>query len=152
MDKERIETLLWGVIPLLYNFEMNLMPILFCYLSQVIGELKFDTFVSKMWKKNNKARHVRSFFTYLHQNLFNIKKHLDLVLKKICRCIFLCIPNYFNKAVNIFCKRPEWIRNMQMIQCFSTIETWMRILHDLLKRLKNQKVIKETSNYPTCTQ
>ena len=31
-----------------------------------------------------------------------------------------------------------------MIQCFSTIETWMRILHGCLKRLKNQNVIKET--------
>ena len=30
-----------------------------------------------------------------------------------------------------------------MIQCFSTIETWMRILHGYLKRLKNQNVLKE---------
>ena len=33
---------------------------------------------------------------------------------------------------------------MQMIQCFSTIKTRMRVLSGYLKRLKNQNVIKET--------
>ena len=32
-----------------------------------------------------------------------------------------------NKAVNIFCTLPEWIRNIQMIESFSTIKTWLRI-------------------------
>ena len=44
-------------------------------------------------EKNNKAVHLRLLFTYLHQNLINIKKHLALVLKKNWPCIFLCIPN-----------------------------------------------------------
>ena len=30
---------------------MNLMLILFGYISQVIGQQKFDTFTSKMWRK-----------------------------------------------------------------------------------------------------
>ena len=33
-------------------------------------------------EKNNKAVHLRLLFTYFHQNLFNIKKHISLVLKK----------------------------------------------------------------------
>ena len=41
---------LQGVIPLLSNFMMNVMPI-FCYISQVIGQYKFDTFFSKMRRK-----------------------------------------------------------------------------------------------------
>ena len=31
-----------------------------------------------------------------------------------------------------------------MIQYFSTIKSWMRILYGKLKRLKNQNVIKQT--------
>ena len=42
-------------------------------------------------EKDNKAVHLRLFFAYLHQNLFNIKKHLALVLKKVCPFTFLCI-------------------------------------------------------------
>ena len=34
----RMEKLLQGVIPLHQNFEMNLTPILFCYISQVVGQ------------------------------------------------------------------------------------------------------------------
>ena len=37
-DEERIEKLLQGAMPLLLNFEMNLMPILFYYISQVIAK------------------------------------------------------------------------------------------------------------------
>ena len=44
-------------------------------------------------EKNNKAVHLRLLFTYLHQNVFNIKKHISLILKKICPCSFLCISN-----------------------------------------------------------
>ena len=72
-----MENFLQGVIPVLQNFEMNLMPILFCYISQVIGQCKFDTFTPKMWRKKQGSA-LRLFFTYLHENLFNIKKHLAL--------------------------------------------------------------------------
>ena len=44
-------------------------------------------------EKNNKAVHLRLLFTYLHQNVFNIKKHISLIIKKICPCSFLCISN-----------------------------------------------------------
>ena len=40
--------------------------------------------------KNNRVVHLRLLFTYLYQDLLNIKKHLALVLKKICLCSFLC--------------------------------------------------------------
>ena len=63
--------------------------------------LYFSSYTSvKIWhlflknvEKNNEVVHLRLFFTYLHQNFFNIKKHLALALKKICSYIFLCIPN-----------------------------------------------------------
>ena len=45
-------------------------------------------------------------------------------------CTFFVLQTNLNKAVNIFCTLPEWIRNIEMIQCFLTIRTWMRILHD----------------------
>ena len=50
-NEVRMEKLLQGVTPLLQNFDINLMPILFCYISQVIGQYKFDIFISKMWRK-----------------------------------------------------------------------------------------------------
>ena len=37
-NDERIENLLQGVMQLLSDFEMNLMPILFCYISQLTGQ------------------------------------------------------------------------------------------------------------------
>ena len=37
--------------------------------------------------KNSRVVHIRLLFTYLYQNLFNIKKHLALVLQKICPCV-----------------------------------------------------------------
>ena len=43
---------------------MNLMPILFYYISQVIAQLNYDTFVSKDGE-NNKAVHLRLVLTYL---------------------------------------------------------------------------------------
>ena len=36
---------------MLQSFEMNLMPILYCYVSEVVGQQKFDIFTSKMWRK-----------------------------------------------------------------------------------------------------
>ena len=82
-----------------------------------------------MWRENNKEVHLRLLFTYLYQNIFNIKKHLALVLKKIVNVLFCVFQTNLNKAVNIFCTLPEWIRNKKMIQYFRAINTWMRILH-----------------------
>ena len=64
-----------------------------------------------------------------HQNIFNIKKHLALVLKKIVHVLFYVFQTNLNKAVNILCKLSEWIRNIQMVEYFNTKKTWMRILH-----------------------
>ena len=40
---------------------------------------------------------------------------------------------------------------MKMMQRFSTIKTWMRIMHGRLKRLKNQNMIKKLYSPPTRT-
>ena len=42
---------------------------------------------------------------------------------------FSVFQTELNKAVNIFCRLPEWIKNVQMIPGFSTIKTFMRILN-----------------------
>ena len=68
-----MEKLLWGFTPLLQNFE-NLMPILFCYISQDIVQEKIHIFTSKMWRKKQSGGALQ------HQNIFSIKKHLALVL------------------------------------------------------------------------
>ena len=54
---------------------MNLMPILFWDISQVVGQWKFDIFPSKMQRKKQQGSALR------HQNIFNIKT--------ICTCTFL---------------------------------------------------------------
>ena len=93
-------------------------------------------------KKQGSA--LRFLFIYLRQNLFNIKKHLALVLKKIVHVLNSVFQTNLNKVVNIFCALSEWIRNVQIIQYFSTIKIWMRTLHGSLRRWKNWNVIKET--------
>ena len=45
--------------------------------------------------ENNRVVHLRLLFTYLYQKLFNINKHLTLVLKKNCGYSLLCILNQF---------------------------------------------------------
>ena len=59
-------------------------------------------FYLKNVEKNNKTVHLRLLFTYLHQNFFNIKKHLTLVLKKHVHVVFCVFETNVNKAVNIF--------------------------------------------------
>ena len=76
-------------------------------------------------KKKKKVVHLRLLFTYLHQNLFNIRNILPWCLKKITHVVFCVFQTDINKAVNILCTLPEWIRKMQMIQCFSTMKTCM---------------------------
>ena len=88
------------------------MQILFCYIFDVMVN-KNLTPLSKNVEKN-KVVHLRLLFTYLHQNLSNIKKHLALELKNICPCSFL-FQTILNKAINIFYLLPEWVRNKQMI-------------------------------------
>ena len=51
-----------------------------------------------------------------HQNIFNIKKHLALVLKKIVHVHFCVLQSNLNEAVNILCKLSEWMGNIQMMQ------------------------------------
>ena len=55
-----------------------------------------------------------------------MKKNPALILKKeIVHVLFCVFQTNSNKAVDIFCTLSEWIRNIQMIQCFSTIKIWM---------------------------
>ena len=115
-------------IALTFWDDFNANFLLLCF-SSYIKVKKNLTPLSKKYGKNNKVGHLRLLFTYLHQNLFNIKKHLALVLKKIAHAFFCVFQTNLNKAVNIFWKLPEWFRNTQMIRCYNTIKTWMRILH-----------------------
>ena len=67
-----------------------------------------------MWrkKKNNNVVHLR----------------LPCYSKEFVHVVFCVFQTNLNKAANIFCKLSEWIRNIHMIQCFSSIKTWIRIL------------------------
>ena len=58
-----------------------------------------------------------------------LRKPLPGHSKKIVHWLFCVFQTKSNKAVNIFCRLPQWIRNVQMIPAFSTIKTWMRILN-----------------------
>ena len=49
---------------------------------------------------------------------------------KIIVHLFFCVfQTKLNKVVKIFCRPPEWTRNVQMIPDFSTLKSWMKILH-----------------------
>ena len=80
-------------------------------------------------EESNKTVHLRLLFTCIHQNFFNIKKHL--ALKKFVHIFFCIFQTKLYRAVKIFFTRPERIRNIQMIKCSSTTKTWMGILHVL---------------------
>ena len=76
-----------------YTIALNLILILL-YFSNY-RSIKIWHLYLKNVKKNNKAIYLRLLFTYLHQNLSNIKKHLALVFKKRFPWTFLCISNLF---------------------------------------------------------
>ena len=77
-----------------------------------------------MWRKNNKAVHLTLVLTNLFWNLFNTQKHFALALKKIIHLLFCVFQTKLNKAVSIFCRILEWIRNVQMIPGFSRRLWW----------------------------
>ena len=66
------------------RFEMNLMPIFFVLHFSSYRSIKTWCLYLRNVEKNNYLVHLRLLFTYLHQNVFNIMKHLALVLKTIC--------------------------------------------------------------------
>ena len=79
-----------------------------------------------------------AFKVDISENLFNAKKHLALALKKNClftlRCVF---QTKLNEAINIFCRLPEWIGNVQMIPSFSTRLGWERGWKSCVANSKN---------------
>ena len=68
--------------------------------------------------------HLRLVLTYLFWNIFNTEKHFALALKKIVHLLFFVFQTKLNKAVSIFCRLPQWIRNVQMIPGISTRLWW----------------------------
>ena len=71
-------------------------------------------------EKNNNGVHLKLLLTYLHQNVFNIKKRLTLVLKKICKQS--AFSAHFQNRSEIY----------KLMQYFNNIKAWMRILQSLL--------------------
>ena len=78
--------------------------------------------LQKCEEKRNKAAHydIKTFST--------LRNILPWYFKKFVHVLFYVFQINLNKAVDILCKRSEWIRNIQMIY-FNTKKTWMRILH-----------------------
>ena len=63
-------------------------------------------------------------------NTFSILTNiLPWYLKKFVRVLFCVFQTNSNKAVDILSKLSEWIKNIQMMQFFNAIKTWMKILH-----------------------
>ena len=91
------------------------MPILIYYISQVIAQERCNTFISKMW---------RFIFSKIFSILRNILPWHSK--KKIVHILFYVFRTKLNKAVNIFCRLPKGIRNVQMIPGFSTRLGWER--------------------------
>ena len=101
---------------------MNLIPVCFVILLRFQVNKNLTPLLQKCQEK-------KIGYALRHENFFNIKKHLALVLKKNVAVLFCVFETNLNKEVDIICKLSEWIRNIQMIHCFNTIKTWMRILH-----------------------
>ena len=104
--------------------EFNANFALFYFLSY--SSIKVWHLCLKNVEKNDKAVHLRLVLTYLFLNLFNTKKHLPGALKKIVHLLFRVFQTKLNKAVNIFWRPIQWIRNAQMIPGFNTIKSWVR--------------------------
>ena len=80
--------------------------------------------------------------------------------KKIVHLLFCLFWTKLNKAVNIFCRLPEWIRNVQMIPGFSTRFGWERGWKSCMNNSKdwrpenvnvielNCKVVKKVATLP----
>ena len=93
------------------------------------SSIKMQHLYLKDVEKNNKAVHLRLVQTYFSKIFSILRNTLPWHSKKIVHILFCVFQTKLNKAVNIFCRLPEWIRNVQMIPGFSTIKTWMRILN-----------------------
>ena len=68
--------------------------------------------------------HLTLVLTNLFWNLFNTQKHFALALKKVVHLLFCVFQTKLNKAVSIFCRILEWIRNVQMTLGFGTRLWW----------------------------
>ena len=80
-------------------------------------------------EKNNKQC-IEGLASLIFSKAFSILRNtLPWHSKEIVHLLFCAFQTKLNKAVNIFCGLPEWIRNVQMISGFSTIKSWMRILN-----------------------
>ena len=53
----------------------------------------------------------------------NQQPPIQIKVKKIVHVLFCVFQTNLNKAVNIYYTLSEWIRNVQMIQCFSIVKT-----------------------------
>ena len=96
-------------------------------LSQTYGE-----------KQQSSAFKVGPHLSFLKPSI--LRKTLPWPSKKNCPFTFLCIPRFqtkSNKAVNIFCRLPEWIRNVQMIPGFSTRLGWECELNSCMGKSKD---------------
>ena len=74
--------------------------------------------------------------------------------KKIVHVRFCVFQTKVNKAANIFCRLPEWIRNVQMIPGSSTRLEWERgwkSFIDETQKTEDPKSNKGNLNFPTHT-
>ena len=70
--------------------------------------------------------HLSLVLTYLSKIFLILRNTLPWPSKKIVHILFCVFQTEFNKAVNIFCRLTEWIRNVLIITGFNTRLGWER--------------------------
>ena len=103
--------------------QFNANSVLF-YLSSY-NSIKMRHLYLKHVEKNNKQC-IEGLASLIFSKICSILRNaLPWHSKEIVHLLFCAFQTKLNKAVNIFCRLPEWIRNVQLIPGFSRI-----ILHD----------------------
>ena len=89
------------------------------------SSIKIWHFYIKNVEKNNKAVHLRLVSLIVSKTFSILRNILPWHSKRIVHLLFYVFQTKLNKAVNIFCRLPEWIRNVQIIPSFSTRLGWV---------------------------
>ena len=76
-----------------------------------------------MWRKTRQC--IWGWSWLIFSKTFSILRNtLPQLSKKLVHLLFCVFRTKLNKAVSIFCRLPEWIRNVLMIARFSTRLGW----------------------------
>ena len=115
------KTIKYYTIALKFRDEFNANFVLLYYSSY--SSKKMWHFFLKNVEKNNNTVHLRFVLTYpFFSKTFSILRDIfPWHSKKIVHLLFCVFQTKLNKAVNISCRLPIWVKNVQMIPGYSKI-------------------------------